>query len=38
MFHERGDFHTWKDIINAYAHEDRIGKAFAFFLGFGGPS
>tara|TARA_Y100001973_G_C5208374_1_gene343416 strand:+ start:5909 stop:8791 length:2883 start_codon:yes stop_codon:yes gene_type:complete len=37
MFHEKGDFHTWKDIINAYAHEDRIGKAFAFFMGFGGP-
>jgi|TARA_X000001388_G_scaffold64466_1_gene50686 hypothetical protein len=37
MFQEKGDFHTWKDIINAYAHEDRIGKAFAFFLGFGGP-
>ena len=37
MFTPKGDFHTWKDIINAYAEESRVNRAFAFFMGFGGP-
>jgi len=35
MFREKGDFHVWKDVINAYARQDMEAKAFAFFMGFG---
>ena len=35
MFREKGDFHVWKDVINAYARADMEAKAFAFFMGFG---
>jgi len=35
MFREKGDFHIWKDVINAYAREEMEAKAFAFFMGFG---
>ena len=35
MFREKGDFHVWKDVINAYAREHMEAKAFAFFMGFG---
>lgn len=35
MFREKGDFHVWKDVINAYAREQMEAKAFAFFMGFG---
>jgi len=35
MFRAKGDFHVWKDVINAYAREDMEAKAFAFFMGFG---
>jgi hypothetical protein len=37
IFRPKGDFHTWKDIINAYAREHMEQRAFAFFMGFGGP-
>ena len=37
MFTPKGDFHVWKDIINAYADKSRVNRAFAFFMGFGGP-
>lgn len=33
----KGDFHEWKDVINAYARQDMEQRAFAFFMGFGGP-
>jgi hypothetical protein len=33
----KGDFHVWKDVINAYAREEMANRAFAFFMGFGGP-
>ena len=33
----RGDFHTWRDIINAYGRPNMEQRAFAFFMGFGGP-
>jgi hypothetical protein len=33
----KGDFHIWKDIINAYGRDSMEGRAFAFFMGFGGP-
>ena len=33
----KGDFHEWKDVINAYAREGMANRAFAFFMGFGGP-
>jgi len=36
-FGERGDFHVWKDIINVYARDGQASRAFAFFMGFGGP-
>lgn len=36
-FKTRGDFHTWKDIINAYGRPGMEQRAFAFFMGFGGP-
>jgi hypothetical protein len=35
MFGEKGDFHIWKDVINAYARQDMEARAFAFFMGFG---
>jgi len=36
-FGTRGDFHQWKDIINHYAQPGLELRAFAFFMGFGGP-
>ena len=33
----RGDFHTWRDIINAYGRPNMEQRAFALFMGFGGP-
>lgn len=36
-FQPKGDFHTWKDIINHYAKPGMEYRAFAFFLGFGVP-
>jgi hypothetical protein len=33
----KGTFHEWKDVINAYAKEGMANRAFAFFMGFGGP-
>ena len=35
MFGEKGDFHVWKDVINAYGRQDMEARAFAFFMGFG---
>lgn len=35
MFGEKGDFHIWKDVVNAYGREAMEPKAFAFFMGFG---
>jgi len=35
MFGEKGDFHVWKDVVNAYARQDMQARAFAFFMGFG---
>lgn len=35
MFKEKGDFHIWKDVVNAYARPEMEAKAFAFFMGFG---
>lgn len=35
MFRQKGDFHIWKDVINAYARDHMEAKAFAFFMGFG---
>jgi len=35
MFKSKGDFHVWKDVINAYARDEMEAKAFAFFMGFG---
>lgn len=37
VFRPKGDFHVWKDIINAYARDHMQNRAFAFFMGFGGP-
>ena len=37
MFSTKGDFHVWKDVINAYARPNMELRAFAFFMGFGGP-
>jgi len=37
MFTPKGDFHVWKDVIDAYARENMERRAFAFFMGFGGP-
>jgi hypothetical protein len=31
----KGDFHVWKDVINAYGREGMENRAFAFFMGFG---
>jgi hypothetical protein len=35
LFQAKGDFHVWKDVINAYAKPGREARAFAFFMGFG---
>lgn len=35
MFQPKGDFHIWKDVINAYAREGMQQRAFGFFMGFG---
>lgn len=35
FFQPKGDFHTWKNIVNYYATPGLEGRAFAFFLGFG---
>lgn len=35
MFKEKGDFHIWKDVVNAYGRDQMEAKAFAFFMGFG---
>ena len=35
LFREKGDFHVWKDVVNAYAREQMEAKAFALFMGFG---
>jgi len=37
FFQSKGDFHTWKNIINHYATPGLEYRAFAFFLGFGIP-
>lgn len=34
-FRPKGDFHTWKNIINHYAKPGLEYRAFPFFLGFG---
>ena len=34
-FKEKGDFHIWKDVVNAYARPEMEAKAFALFMGFG---
>lgn len=36
-FGARGDFHIWKDVVNHYRHPGQELRAFAFFMGFGGP-
>ena len=35
MFRQKGDFHIWKDVVNAYSRDHMEAKAFAFFMGFG---
>lgn len=35
LFQPKGDFHVWKDIINAYARPGMEYRAFSFFMGFG---
>jgi len=35
LFQAKGDFHVWKDVINAYGREGMEDRAFAFFMGFG---
>lgn len=35
LFTPKGDFHIWKDVINAYGREGMENRAFAFFMGFG---
>lgn len=37
LFQTKGDFHTWKDIINVYGREGMEYRAFAFFMAFGAP-
>ena len=37
LFQAKGDFHTWKDIINVYGREGMEPRAFAFFMAFGAP-
>lgn len=35
LLQPKGDFHVWKDVINAYGREGMEGRAFGFFMGFG---
>jgi hypothetical protein len=35
LFQPKGDFHVWKDVINAYGRDGMENRAFAFFMGFG---
>lgn len=35
LFQVKGDFHVWKNTINAYARPGMECRAFAFFMGFG---
>ena len=35
MFQEKGDFHIWRDVVNAYGRDHMESKAFALFMGFG---
>lgn len=35
LLQTKGDFHVWKDVINAYGRPGMEGRAFAFFMGFG---
>jgi hypothetical protein len=35
LFQVKGDFHVWKETINAYARPGMECRAFAFFMGFG---
>ena len=35
LLQPKGDFHVWKDVINAYSREGMEARAFAFFMGFG---
>jgi hypothetical protein len=35
FFEPKGDFHVWKNVVNAYARPDMEARAFAFFMGFG---
>jgi hypothetical protein len=35
LFNPKGDFHIWKDVINAYGRPGMESRAFAFFMGFG---
>lgn len=35
LFTAKGDFHVWKDVINAYGRDGMENRAFAFFMGFG---
>ena len=35
FFQPKGDFHVWKDTINAYGRPEMENRAFAFFMGFG---
>lgn len=35
LMQPKGDFHVWKDVINAYGREGMEGRAFGFFMGFG---
>jgi hypothetical protein len=37
MMQSKGDFHIWKDVINAWGRPNMEQRAFAFFMGFGGP-
>lgn len=37
VFQPKGDFHIWKDVINAYGRPGMEVRALAFFMGFGGP-
>lgn len=35
LFQPKGDFHVWKDVVNAYGRPGMEYRAFAFFMGFG---
>lgn len=37
IFQTKGDFHVWKEVVNAYGRPNMEVRAFAFFMGFGGP-